>query len=57
MIAVKKGQLLIRIKGDQYVAQNERLEANLQSAKANLKMREAERDKVELRLQSSKRTS
>ncbi len=45
---VKKGDLLIRIKGDQYVAQNERLEANLQSAKANLKMREAELTKVEL---------
>ncbi len=45
---VKKGQLLIRIKGDQYVAQNERLEANLQSSKANLKMREAELTKVEL---------
>jgi HlyD family secretion protein len=45
---VKKGQLLIRIKGDQYVAQNERLEANLQSAQANLKMREAELTKVEL---------
>jgi len=46
--AVKKGQLLIRIKGDQYVAQMERLQANLQSAKANLKMREAELTKVEL---------
>lgn len=45
---IKKGDLLIRIKGDQYVAQNERLEANLQSAKANLKMREAELTKVEL---------
>ncbi len=45
---VKKGDLLIKIKGDQYVAQNERLEANLQSAKANLKMREAELTKVEL---------
>ena len=45
---VKKGDLLIRIKGDQYVAQNERLEANLRSAKANLKMREAELTKVEL---------
>ena len=45
---VKKGQLLIRIKGDQYHAQKERLEANLQSAKANLKMREAELTKVEL---------
>lgn len=46
--AVKKGQLLIRIKGDQYIAQKERLEANLQSAKASLKMREAELTKVEL---------
>jgi len=45
---VKKGQLLIRIKGDQYQAQKQRLEANLQSAEANLKMREAELDKVEL---------
>lgn len=46
--AVKKGQLLIRIKGDQYVAQMERMQANLQSAKASLKMREAELTKVEL---------
>lgn len=46
--AVKKGQLLIRIKGDQYVAQKERMDANLQSAKASLKMREAELTKVEL---------
>lgn len=46
--AVKKGQLLIRIKGDQYVAQKERVEANLQSAKASLRMREAELTKVEL---------
>ncbi len=45
---VKKGDLLIRIKGDQYVAQKERMEANLQSAKASLKMREAELTKVEL---------
>jgi len=45
---VKKGQLLIRIKGDQYVAQMERMQANLQSAKASLKMREAELTKVEL---------
>ena len=45
---VKKGQVLIRIKGDQYVAQNERLEANLEAAKATLKMREAELTKVEL---------
>lgn len=46
--AVKKGQLLIRIKGDQYLAQKQRLEANLQSAEASLKMREAELNKVEL---------
>lgn len=45
---VKKGDLLIRIKGDQYVAQKERMEANLQSAKASLKMREAELTKIEL---------
>jgi HlyD family secretion protein len=45
---VKKGQLLIKIKGDQYVAQKERLEANLQSAQASLKMRQAELTKVEL---------
>lgn len=45
---VKKGQLLIRIKGDQYQAQKQRLEANLQSAEATLKMREAELNKVEL---------
>lgn len=44
---VKKGQLLIRIKGDQYQAQKQRLEANLQSAQATLKMREAELTKVE----------
>lgn len=44
---VKKGQLLIRIKGDQYQAQKQRLEANLQSSEANLKMRSAELDKVE----------
>jgi len=46
--AVKKGQLLIRIKGDQYQAQKQRLEANLQSAEASLKMRKAELEKVEL---------
>lgn len=45
---VKKGQLLIRIKGDQYQAQKQRLEANMQSAEANLKMKEAELTKVEL---------
>lgn len=45
---VKKGQLLIRIKGDQYQAQKQRLEANLQSAEANLKMVKAELEKIEL---------
>ncbi len=45
---VKKGQLLIRIKGDQYQAQKQRLEANLQSAEANLKMRKAELDRISL---------
>ena len=45
---VKKGQLLIKIKGDAYVAQQERASANLQSAEANLQMRKAELDKVTL---------
>ncbi|MGE5812646.1 MAG: biotin/lipoyl-binding protein, partial [Ignavibacteria bacterium] len=35
---VSKGQLLIQIKGDLYVAQKDRAEANLQSAEANLAM-------------------
>ena len=43
---VKKGQLLIKIKGDAYVAQKERAEASLQSANANLTMRKAELDKI-----------
>jgi HlyD family secretion protein len=45
---VKKGQLLIKIKGDAYVAQQERAAANLQSADANLHMRKAELDKITL---------
>ncbi|MDO8548580.1 MAG: efflux RND transporter periplasmic adaptor subunit [Ignavibacteria bacterium] len=45
---VNKGQLLIRIKGDAYVAQKERADANLQSAEANLQMRKAELDKITL---------
>ena len=45
---VKKGQLLIRIKGDAYIAQKERADANLQSADANLQMRKAELDKITL---------
>lgn len=43
---VKKGDLLIRIKGDQYQAQKERLEAILMSSEANLKIREAELNRV-----------
>jgi HlyD family secretion protein len=45
---VKKGELLIRIKGDQYQAQKERLEANLKSSEANLQMRQAELNRVTL---------
>jgi len=43
---VKKGDLLIKIKADTYIAQKERAEANLQSAEANLDMRKAELDKI-----------
>ncbi|NWG27788.1 MAG: efflux RND transporter periplasmic adaptor subunit [Ignavibacteriaceae bacterium] len=43
---VRKGQLLVKIKPDIYVAQKEKLEANLQSAKANLNIRKAELDRV-----------
>jgi len=39
---VNKGDLLIRIKGDQYQAQKERLEASLKSSEATLRIREAE---------------
>jgi HlyD family secretion protein len=45
---VKKGQLLIKIKGDQYMAQKDRLEANLKSSEASLQMRDAELRRVEL---------
>jgi HlyD family secretion protein len=45
---VKKGDLLIRIKGDQYQAQKERLEANLKSSEANLQMKQAELNRVTL---------
>lgn len=45
---VKKGQLLIKIKGDQYMAQKDRLEANLKSAEATQQMRDAELKRVEL---------
>jgi len=43
---VKKGQLLIEIKGDAYVAQKERAQANLQATQADLQMRQATLDKV-----------
>ena len=45
---VKKGDLLIRIKGDQYQAQKERLEANLKSSEATLQIRQAELNRVTL---------
>jgi len=45
---VKKGDLLIRIKGDQYYAQRDQLDANVKSAEATLQMREAELNKVKL---------
>ncbi len=44
---VSKGQLLIRIKPDIYIAQRNRAQANLQSAQANLKVREANLSQVE----------
>ncbi len=43
---VKKGQLLIEINGNAYVAQKERAEANLQASQADLQMRKAALDKV-----------
>lgn len=44
---VKKGDLLIKIKADIYVAQRERNEAILLSAKSTLQMRKAELDKIQ----------
>jgi len=43
---VRKGELLIKIKADAYVAQKQRAEANLLSARSTLSMRKAELDKV-----------
>lgn len=43
---VKKGDVLIKIKADVYVAQKQRAEASLLSAKAMLSQRKAELDKV-----------
>ncbi len=44
---VKKGDLLIRLKPEQYTAQRDRAKASLQSTKAMLKVREASLEKVE----------
>lgn len=43
---VKKGQLLIKIKADAYIAQRQRAEANLSSARSTLAMRKAELDRI-----------
>ena len=51
---VKKGQLLIRIKGDQYMAQKDRLEANLKSSEASLQIRDAELNRVKLEYDRTK---
>ncbi len=44
---VKKGQLLIRIKPEQYTAQRDRAQASLESTRAMLKVRKASLDKIE----------
>jgi len=44
---VKKGQLLIRIKPEQYTAQRDRAKASLQSTQAMLKVSKANLDKIE----------
>jgi HlyD family secretion protein len=51
---VKKGQLLIKIKGDQYMAQKDRLEANLKSSEASLQIRDAELNRVTLEYDRTK---
>lgn len=51
---VKKGDLLIKIKGDQYMAQKDRLEASLKSSEASLQMREAELNRVQLEYDRAK---
>jgi len=43
---VSKGQLLIRIKPEQYIAQRNRAQANWESAKSQLKVREATLEQV-----------
>lgn len=44
---VKKGQLLVRIKPEQYIAQRNQAKAQLESARAQLKVREAALARVE----------
>ncbi len=51
---VKKGDLLIKIKGDQYMAQKDRLEASLKSSEASLQMRDAELNRVQLEYDRTK---
>lgn len=51
---VKKGDLLIKIKGDQYQAQKDRLQANLESSEATLKIREAELNRLSLEFERVK---
>ncbi len=51
---VKKGQLLIKFKPDIYIAQKKRAQANLQAAKANLRVREATLNQVRSEYQRSK---
>jgi HlyD family secretion protein len=51
---VKKGDLLIKIKGDQYQAQKDRLAANLKSVEATLQMRNAELNRVKLEYDRTK---
>ena len=46
--SVKKGQLLIKIKPDTYIAQRDRARANLESTKATLKMKETQLDLVKI---------
>jgi HlyD family secretion protein len=43
---VRRGDLLIKIKADAYMAQKQRAEANLSAAKSTLLMRKAEKDKI-----------
>ena len=47
---VKRGELLVRIKPDQYQAQVDRAEAGLQSARANLNLQKSSLEKAESEL-------